>query len=122
MAQVLQENGIRFPSLQEDGDEVVIQAGCVRAFEEASSQSAHLESGDIQAACDNACDAESFRSPVADCPAVAPSDAGQVRSEGMVTTEEDLKEQIPFSGMRRVIVILAVAAIVAMVAYCLINR
>lgn len=121
VAQVLQENGIRFPSLQEDGDEVVIQAGCVRAPEEDSSQGGPREGDGARAAYGNAGGAESRRPP-ADGPAGGPSVAGRVRSEAMLTTEEDLKGKVPFSGMRRVIMILAVAAIAAMVAYCLINR
>ena len=60
---------------------------------------------------------------MADGPAGVSSATGHGRRfEGMATTEQDLNEQAPFSGMRRVIMILAAVAIAAMVAYCLINR
>lgn len=119
---MLQENGIRFPSLQEDGDEVVIQAGCVRDFEGASSQDRLQEEGEARAEGGDAGQPASFQPTAADAVADAPSAASRERSGGMATTEQDLNEQVPFSGMRRVIMILAAVAIIAMVAYCLINR
>lgn len=120
---MLQENGIRFPSLQEDGDEVVIQAGCVMAPEGHPSQDGSLEADGVPAVCDDAGEAASFQASAANGPAGASSAAGRERRfEGMVTTEQDLNEKVPFSGMRRVIMILAAVAIVAMLAYCLINR
>lgn len=119
---MLQENGIRFPSLQEDGDEVVIQAGCVRAFGGAPSQDWLQEAGESRAESGDAGQPASFQPVAADVVADAPSAASRKCSEGMATTEQDLNEQVPFSGMRWVIMILAAVAIIAMVAYCLINR
>lgn len=123
VAQVLQENGIRFPSLQEDGDEVVIQAGCVRASEGHPSQDVPREGERVAVGNADTGKPASSQAPVADGPAGVSSATGHGRRfEGMATTEQDLNGQVPFSGMRRVIMILAAVAIAAMVAYCLINR
>lgn len=129
------ENRNRFPSVQEDDDgELVIQAGRVsssaasgdpvppsvclyeedephRGTEEPKPWASALGGGP---SCEGEGACESDDSPTAPLR----NRRAAFEQNRLVTTEDDLREQVPFSGMRRAILVFAALAIAAAVVYC----
>ena len=128
---VSEDSGFKFISVEEDEDEIVIQAGVPQGssvplpVEEA--ETAHAESfGDILEDEEAAHDGQSFEAVDEDDEEAAErarfereKARRQARAEAnrMITTEEDLKASVPFAGMQRIIIVVAIVLIVVFVLY-----
>ena len=128
---VSEDSGFKFISVEEDEDEIVIQAGVPQGssvpllVEEA--ETAHVESfGDILEDEEAAHDGQSFEAADEDDEEAAErarfereKARRQARAEAnrMITTEEDLKASVPFAGMQRIIIVVAIVLIVVYVLY-----
>ena len=125
---VTQESDFKFISVEEDDDEIVIQAGAVPsdaedALREPMEQPDEPDEGiEDYAGFDDALDEDS---PEEDEDALEREkfERAKARRQAMaeanrmVTTEEDLKASVPFAGMQRVIIIVAIVLIAVFVAY-----
>ena len=128
---VSEDSGFKFISVEEDEDEIVIQGGVPQGssvplpVEEV--ETAHAESfGDILEDEEAAHDGQSFEAADEDDEEAAErarfereKARRQARAEAnrMITTEEDLKASVPFAGMQRIIIVVAIVLIVVFVLY-----
>ena len=119
---VTQDNDFKFISVEDDDDEIVIQAGV-------SSSSAVVDAGDSEdAGFEPEYEAEDAEGQLAEDDGEDAAERAKFEREKarrlamaeanrMVTTEEDLKASVPFAGMQRAIIIIAIVLIAVFIAY-----
>ena len=132
VAYVSEDNGFKFISVEEDEDEIVIQAGMPQAAPDQPDVEGYAS--DVMPLSDDEVsfdEDESDESSFYDVEEEDDEDAverakferekarRQARAEAnrMITTEEDLHASVPFAGMQRVIIVVAIILIVVFVLY-----
>lgn len=139
MTRVAEDSEFKFIQIEDDDDEIVIQAGAassgvsVPTHEDADD--GYLADGAEGDLADAAREGENFaenEGAPEDAPADETPEEAAMRKQfeherarrqataeanRMVTTEEDLKSSVPFAGMQRAIIVAAIALIVVFVVY-----
>lgn len=132
VAYVSEDNGFKFISVEEDEDEIVIQAGMPQAVSD--RQDVEDDASDVMPYSDDEIafdevesDEESFydieEEDDEDAIERARFEREKARRQAlaeanrMITTEEDLHASVPFANMRRIIIVAAIVLIVVFLLY-----
>ncbi len=130
-----QESDFKFISIEDDDDEIVIQAGVAPSASTNGPVSPAFDDEDLAGEFDEQAE-EGFGSWDDEGASVEFSEEDEAdaverekferekarrkaRAEAnrMITTEDDLKASVPFAGMQRVIIIVAILLILVFIAY-----